>query len=314
MRISRSNEGLNVLAVAGTSVVLLGFDLKREDCDGLLGFSIHRTGPQGRDARFLEGMKTFIETDPGFPPSSTYSTEQQPIQSFQWADYSAEPGHTYIYTITALKGMPSQLAPFKSVSVKVTTESPESGNHDVYFNRGVAASQEYVRRFGGRLPSEVQNGQAFIWLSRGLYEAMSAFVRECIPGKHQLRISAYEFNYRPFLKLLREFASRGVYIKIIFDARKAQPQKSTREAIADRFGNHGSARQACRYLHRAESRSMIYLAQQILRKTRGWKGIRCLDRRHELLRRWYFRPFECRACCRGTGSCRIVLEILVCHG
>ncbi|MBP1861569.1 phospholipase D-like domain-containing protein [Rhizobium herbae] len=232
MRNSLSKNGLTVLAVAGTYVVLLGFDLKKRDCAGLLGFSIHRTDPEGRDARFLEGMKTFTETDPGFPPGSTYSSEKQPFQSFQWADYSAEPGKTYIYTVTALKGTPSTLVPFKAVSVKVTTESPQSGNHDIYFNRGVAASQEYVRRFGDRLPKDVQNGQAFIWLSRGLYEAMKSFVEDCVPGKHQLRISAYELNYEPFLMVLRQAASRGIDIKIIFDARKAQPQKANREAIA----------------------------------------------------------------------------------
>jgi phosphatidylserine/phosphatidylglycerophosphate/cardiolipin synthase-like enzyme len=232
MRISRSKDGLKVQAIAGTYVVLFGFDLRKEDCRGLLGFSIHRTDPKGIDARFLEGMKTFTETDPGFPPGSTYSSEEQPFQSFQWADYSAEPGKTYIYTITALRGSPRDLVPFRSVSVEVTTESPESGNHDVYFNRGVAASQEYVRRFGDRLPKDVQNDQAFIWLSRGLYEAMQGFVEGCIPGRHKLRISAYELNYEPFLRILQKTANRGIDIRIIFDARKAQPQKSNLDAIA----------------------------------------------------------------------------------
>lgn len=232
MRKTQSKDGLKVVAVTGTYVVIMGFDLKREECAGLLGFSIHRTDPEGIDARFLEGMKTFRETDPGFPSGATYPSDKQPFQSFQWADYSAEPGKTYIYTITALKGSPRDLTEFKSVSIKVTTESPASGNHDVYFNRGVAASQEYVRRFGDRRPEDVQNEQAFIWLSRGLYEAMTAFVEDCLPGKHQLRISAYELNYEPFLMVLREAANRGVDIRIIFDARKSQPQKSNREAIA----------------------------------------------------------------------------------
>lgn len=232
MRKTQSRDGLKVVAVAGTYVVLLGFDLKREDCANLLGFSIHRTDPEGVDARFLQGMKTFTETDPGFPAGATYSSAKQPFQTFQWADYSAEPGKSYIYTITALKGTPRDLTAFRSVSVKVTTESPISGDHDVYFNRGVAASQEYVRRFGDRLPKDVQNDQAFIWLSRGLYEAMTAFVEGCIPGKHELRICAYELNYEPFLRVVREVANRGVDIQIIFDARKRQPQASNRAAVA----------------------------------------------------------------------------------
>lgn len=232
MRKSKTNDGMKVYAVAGTYVVMLGFDVRKGDCEGLLGFSIHRSDPNGEDARYLEGMKTFAETDPGFPPGSTYPTNKQPIQSFQWADYSAEPGKTYIYTVSALKGSPAQLTSFRSVSVTVTTESPEGGNHDVYFNRGVAASQEYVRRFGDRKPDQVQNNQAFVWLSRGLWEAMGDFVKTCVPGKHSLRIAAYEFNYQPFLQLLKDTANRGVDVKIIFDARKPSPQKETRAAIA----------------------------------------------------------------------------------
>ena len=42
MRVTNINDGLWVHAIAGTYVVLLGFDLPEADCDGLLGFSIHR--------------------------------------------------------------------------------------------------------------------------------------------------------------------------------------------------------------------------------------------------------------------------------
>jgi phosphatidylserine/phosphatidylglycerophosphate/cardiolipin synthase-like enzyme len=232
MRKFKTKDGLKVYAVAGTYVVTLGFNLPESDCEGLLGFSIHRVDHDENEARYLEGMKAFAETDPGFPAGATYPTNKQPIQSFQWADYSAKPGHTYTYTVTALKGTPANLTPFKSVSVEIITESPEGGNHDVYFNRGVAASQEYVRRFGDRRPEDVQNNQAFIWLSRGLYEAMSSFVEQCVAGTHALRIAAYEFNYPPFLRLLKQTAARGVDVQIIFDARKASPQSSTRTAIA----------------------------------------------------------------------------------
>jgi hypothetical protein len=92
MRVTETNDGLKVHAVAGTYVVLLGFDLPEADCRGLLGFSIHRVDHTQNEANFLEGMKAFAETDPGFPPGSQYSTKDHPIQSFQWADYTAKPG------------------------------------------------------------------------------------------------------------------------------------------------------------------------------------------------------------------------------
>lgn len=161
MRITNTNNRLTVHAVAGTYVVLLGFDLPEGDCDGLLGFSIHRSDLTENEAGYLTAMKAFAETDPGFPAGSPYSTFDHPIQSFQWADYSAKPGHQYVYTVTARKGAPQALSSFAETVVSVTTEDPATGDHDIYFNRGVAGSQAYVRRFGDRAPDKVPNRKAF---------------------------------------------------------------------------------------------------------------------------------------------------------
>ena len=103
MRVTKTTGGLKVYAVAGTYVVTFGLNLAEADCAGLLGFSIHRVDQAGNIAGYLEGMKAFVETDPGFPPGAQYPTDKQPIQSFQWADYTAEPGRTYTYTVSALK-------------------------------------------------------------------------------------------------------------------------------------------------------------------------------------------------------------------
>ena len=196
----RVKQGVfSVHGIAGTYVVLLGFNLPEGECEGLLGFSIHRTDHTEDEAYFLEGMKAFAATDPGFPSGSSYSTDDHPIQSFQWADYTAKPGHRYTYRVAARKGTPAALTKFTEVSVTITTESPEGGDHDVYFNSGVAASQAYVRRFGNRAPNNVENNQAFIWLSRGLYEAMAAFMQPSEPERYTFLIAAYEFHYRPFL-------------------------------------------------------------------------------------------------------------------
>jgi len=231
MRTSNISDELKVQAIAGTYVVVLGFDLPETNCNGLLGFSIHRVDHTENESYFLEAMKCFAQTDPGFPAGSLYSTKDHPIQSFQWADYSAKPGHRYTYTVTALKGSPTALTPFAVTAVEVTTESPESGDHDVYFNRGVAAPQEYVRRFGDKPPQDVANNKAFEWLSRGLYEAMQDFVRSCQPGKHSLRIAAYEFHYDNFLQLIKDVSDTGVDIQIVYDARKDPPQVKNRDRV-----------------------------------------------------------------------------------
>lgn len=231
MRATNTSDGLKLHAVAGTYVVLFGFDMPEADCDGLLGFAIHRVDHTEDEAYFLEGMKAFAETDPGFPPGSQYSTREHPIQSFQWADYTAKPGHNYTYTVVALKGGPADLRPHAKTAVEITTESPAGGNHDVYFNRGVAGSQAYMRRFGDREPEKVPNRQAFIWLSRGLNEALEDYVRSCKPGQHALRVAAYEFYYEPFLALLKEALDKGVDIRIVYDARKEKPRVKNRQAV-----------------------------------------------------------------------------------
>jgi phosphatidylserine/phosphatidylglycerophosphate/cardiolipin synthase-like enzyme len=210
---------------------MFGISLPERDCTGLRGFSIHRIDRERNIAGYLEGTKVFVETDPGFPAGARYPTDRHPIQSFQWADYSAHPDRKYTYTIFALKGPPARLEQHAATRITITTESPEGGSHDVYFNRGLAASQEYVRRFGDKKPEEVANGQAFIWLSRGLYEAMVAFVESSIPGRHALRIAAYEFHYEPFLRVVKNAVDRGVDVRIIYDARKTQPRGSNREAV-----------------------------------------------------------------------------------
>ena len=141
MRDRKTSQGLTVQAIAGSHVVLLGINLKREHCNGLLGFAIHRTDHTEKEAYWLEGMKTFAETDPGFVHGSKYPTNQHPIQGFTWSDFSAKPGYRYTYRIQALRGTPRSLLKFKEVTVDVQTESEEGGNHDVFFNRGAAASQ-----------------------------------------------------------------------------------------------------------------------------------------------------------------------------
>ena len=82
MRVMNSSGSLKVHAVAGTYVVLFGFDLAEADCDGLLGFSIHRVDHTENEAYFLEGMKAFAQTDPGFPAGSLYSTQRSSDSEF----------------------------------------------------------------------------------------------------------------------------------------------------------------------------------------------------------------------------------------
>lgn len=239
MRVTKQSGDLHVHAVAGTYVVSFGFHIPAAACQGLLGFSVHRTDHTDNVAGWINGSKVFQETDPGFPAGAQYSTQDHPVQSFQWADYTAKPGHRYTYRVLARKGTPRALVTAAEVSIAIVTESPANGDHDIHFNRGISASQEYARRFGDQRPSkeddvDVESDPIYVWLSRGLYEALVAYIDACVPGRDALRIAAYEFAFAPLLKVIKRALDRGVDIRISYDGRAKKggaPGKPNRDAV-----------------------------------------------------------------------------------
>jgi phosphatidylserine/phosphatidylglycerophosphate/cardiolipin synthase-like enzyme len=122
--------------------------------------------------------------------------------------------------------------------VTITTEDPEDKTHAVYFNRGVAGSQAYSRRFGkyrkwykveqqGRIearefvkPEDVPDREAYKWLSRGLEEAMLAFIGQAAGPEYKLRAAVYEFTYIPVIQAFVDALERGVDVKIIHHAKR----------------------------------------------------------------------------------------------
>ena len=144
----KANSGyLSVNAIAGSYVVLLGFDVLPDSRSGLLGFAIKRTDHTENEEYWLSGFKTFEATDPDVTPGALVSTLEHPVQAFLWGDYTAKPSHSYTYTVVAMKGSPKNLVQDKSVSVNISTEVEDKGTHAVWFNRGVAGSQAYAHKF-----------------------------------------------------------------------------------------------------------------------------------------------------------------------
>lgn len=243
MRARSTKDGLTLRAIAGSHVVLLGMSMPREDCDGHMGFAIHRTDYAGQEARWMRGIKTFEATDPGFVPGSTYSTLEHPVQGFTWSDYSAKPGRRYKYRVLALKGTPQDLQPFKEVAVRITTESEEGGDNDVFFNRGAAASQEYARRFGNARPDESNPTDGrWAWLSRGAGEAIENFINRARGPGFALRMSAYEFRLQRVADALKRAQTRGADVKVIYDANPNPPNPGGE--VFPRDANRATARAA----------------------------------------------------------------------
>jgi len=231
MREHKEIDGFSVTAISGTYVVMLGFNLEKSATKDLLGFAIHRTDHVENENYWLRGFKTFEETEPAPCPGALYSTLEHPIQSFQWADYSAKTGYEYTYKIVPLRGKPKNIKLGKSIKIKIKTESEDSGKHAIYFNRGVAGSQAYCRKFDHKTPDEVSGRRAFVWLSRGLEEAIFKFIDRANSSEYGLRASVYEFNYYPVLEAFGRASDAGADVKIIYDSRRDNPKRSSDEAI-----------------------------------------------------------------------------------
>ncbi len=214
---------LSVNAIAGTHVALFGIDLAEDRIAGLRGFAIFREDHTENEKTYLINFKRFQgqEDNPG--------SDQNPIQEFVWGDYTAKENHQYTYTITAKYGSPGKLTDGESVSVDVTTENAAGADHQIYFNRGVAASQAYAKRFHNLPPDEVPGGAAFVWLSRGLKEAILAFLEEARDGSYALHAAMYEFQYPEVLLGFLNAKKRGVDVRIVMDA-KANSKSSPRDA------------------------------------------------------------------------------------
>lgn len=235
MRKRKTSGSLSVHVIAGSYVVLLGIDMTEANSVGVIGFAIERIDHTEDERYWLKGFKKFEETDKSLPPGSLVSTLEHPVQSFLWSDFTAKPAHEYTYRIVAMRGKPKKLEQSETVEVRIATEGEVTDTHAVYFNRGVAGSQAYARKFGNKRPDEVPDGKAWAWLSRGLVEGLLAFISQAQGSNYALRAALYEFQYQPVLEAFDTARKTGADVKVIFDARqnsKSYPNQRNRDAIA----------------------------------------------------------------------------------
>ncbi len=230
MRNRKLFRGLTINAIAGTYVVFFGLDLTVAKRVGFRGFALMRLDHLTGEAVWLRGMKTFEKTAPHPALGVTFSTRDQPVQSFQWADYAVKPGRAYTYTIAALYGDPANLLARLETTIDITTETEVGSTHSTFFNRGSVATQEYARRFQNRPPS-IAGPSAYAWLSRGLFEAMLAFIGRATKG-WAIHGAVYEFQWPGALDALKQAALRGAEVHILFDDIAGGPGARNRAAIA----------------------------------------------------------------------------------
>jgi len=236
MRNIEKGTVLAVRAIGGLHVVTLAWDFvkgKEAKRNGLLGFAIERSELDKNkivERYFLRGIKRFQHKDEGVAPGTPLPTSEHPIQSFQWGDYTARPATRYRYRVVPVYGKPKllQLEDKSSTTVEIRTEA-EAGRvgrdgkaaHDIYFNRGVAGSQAYARKFTAKPDESKPESAQMAWLSRGLFEALLGFIARAA-GKdaknYKLRGVFYEFRYLPVGNALAAAREAGADVAIRYEA------------------------------------------------------------------------------------------------
>jgi phosphatidylserine/phosphatidylglycerophosphate/cardiolipin synthase-like enzyme len=218
-------DGFRVSAVSGTNTVSFGIEASAEARNGLLGFAVERIDPVEDERYFMPGFKVFPSVIP-YPDADTWvSTFEHPIQSLVWDDFTGKPDREYTYLFHPLRGKPRNLDRSATpVPITVRTEPLFSTlTHDVFFNRGVASSQAYARRFDNRSPDDQPTleraAEARDWLARELDDALLAFIDQAQPGD-ELRGCFYEFRYLPVVARLRSALDEGVEVRIVVDLKE----------------------------------------------------------------------------------------------
>ncbi|MEJ0037733.1 MAG: phospholipase D-like domain-containing protein [Gammaproteobacteria bacterium] len=169
------------------------------------------------------GFKVFPSVIAHPDANTSVKTFDHPVQSFYHDDFTCKPGRTYRYFFHPLKGKPKNLdRGARPIVIEVRMEALYSElEHDVFFNRGVASSQAYVREFGNERPDQMveeKRLRALQWLSRDLDEAMLKFIADARAGD-TLLCCFYEFRYEPVADALKAAIDRRVDVHIIMDAK-----------------------------------------------------------------------------------------------
>jgi len=221
---SDKTDGYIIYAVSGINTISFAIDFRDADTRGLLGFSVERINIKTGAKKYIDGYKVFRDIIPNPTPETVVSTYDHPVQSFVWDDFTCYDNTGYVYNFYPFKGTPKNPdRTEKCITVSITTEPLFSNNeHDIFFNRGVASSQAYCRKFKNLAPVDIQDPvlkkEAFDWLSRQLDDAILRFINRAKKGDTLLGCF-YEFHYANVLDAFKDAITRGVNVRIIIDAK-----------------------------------------------------------------------------------------------
>jgi phosphatidylserine/phosphatidylglycerophosphate/cardiolipin synthase-like enzyme len=227
-----SDDTFRVKAYAGTNGVLLAFDLDEARRSGILGFAIeHKEGD--RPWQWLLSSLTFPGKTHTIATWGATPTNLAPIQKFRWADYTVAPGSTCRYRVHLAYAGETALG--EALEVEVTTDDGKPRDHRVHFNRAVAASQAFGRKFPELddllqqrkdMPVEEWPPAPRTWLENGLLDAILRFIGRAKDEEWALDVAIYEYELKAIVDAVNAAHQRNVHVRVLYHAKEGDEQTS----------------------------------------------------------------------------------------
>ena len=236
--VANPQDDFRVKAYAGTNGVLLAMDLSEPRRKGLLGFAIEKQ--QGdKPWLFLFNSLTFPAKAHTFPQYHATPSDKAPLQKFRWADYAVNPGTTLHYRVHLAYGTADAPLLGESLALSITSDDGHPANQSVIFNRAVAASQAFQRKFpdldaqisaNKNLPIEAWPGAARLWLENGLLERLLGFIERAVDTQWALDIAIYEYQLQAIIDAVNAAFARGVQVRVLYHAQPDDSDTTLNEA------------------------------------------------------------------------------------
>lgn len=238
MLVKNPADDFRVKAYAGTNGVLLAMDLAEPRRKGLLGFAIEKQ--QGaKPWLFLFNSLTFPNKAHTFPQFHATPSDTAPLQRFRWADYAVNPGMTLHYRVHLAYGTADAVQLGESLELTITADDGHPSNQSVIFNRAVAASQAFQRKFpdldaqisaNKNMPIEAWPDAARQWLENGLLGRLLGFIERAVDGQWALDIAIYEYQLQAIVDAVNAAFARGVQVRLLYHARPDDQDTTINEA------------------------------------------------------------------------------------
>ncbi|TNB99745.1 phospholipase [Pseudomonas jessenii] len=235
--VANPQDDFRVKAYAGTNGVLLAMDLAEPRRKGLLGFAIEKQ--QGdKPWLFLFNSLTFPGKAHTFPQYHATPSDKAPLQKFRWADYAVNPGTTMHYRVHLAYGTADAPELGESLELSITSDDGHPANQSVIFNRAVAASQAFQRKFpdldaqisaNKNLPIEAWPDAARLWLENGLLERLLGFIERAVDAQWGLDIAIYEYQLQAIIEAVNAAFARGVQVRVLYHAQPDDPDTTLNE-------------------------------------------------------------------------------------